>query len=1122
MSYCRRARSTFKASHCCSWRFSGVPIARSLMVWVLALNVGNAQAAPPAPNGPNVSAPHSSSELQTSIDQLQSDLKAARVAGDKKKEAECLTGLGRIYSGMGEKKQALDYYNQALIVNRALGDRAGEASSLNTVGGLYEDMGDWRKALDCFNPALAIRQSVGDRAGEAATLNNIGVVNYGLGEMQKAMDYFSRALEIRHAVGDRSGEATTLGNIGNVHADQGELPKALDFYNRALLIQRALGNRTSEASTLSNIGTVYEELGDRQNALDLYNQALMIDHETGNRAGEAAALGNTGTIYLKTGETRKAVDTLNEALVIFRELGDRADEARTLNAIGLTYSYLGEMQKALAAYDETLTICREVGDRADEARTLGNMGIIYDNLGEGQKALDYYQQALAGYRGLGDRDGEAGTLNNIGIIYDNQHEKQKALDSYNQGLAIFRAVGDRAGEAVMLDSIGVAHFGLGEDHKALDSYKQALIIQRGVGDQRGQALALYNIANVYAKLGQKQKALDRYTSALLSAAAQSDPLLQAEIFDGLFKVERQTHVSLAIFYGKQSINLLQHIRGNIQDLNDELRKSFLASKDSYYHDLADLLIVQNRLPEAQQVLEMMKASEFEQFTRSSRRVSNQPPTLTAQEQAVENAYQESSRKLFQIAGAESALEKKTNPTEEDRATLANLRNELTAANRAFSNLLASLPSMLPDRGQAQKAEDMAQNISGLKDLMRNIADPGTVALYTLVTDHYYRVIVICSDGRMVERHSAIPIKTLRQHIARFRELLSTKPGAGDGPGDTPRTTAQTAEMMALAGTLYSVLISPIAGDLDASHARTLVWELDDALHYIPLGALYNPETKHFLVQNYATVITTPKDQQKSHAPPNLDGAQVLAMGLSRSGYDQHFGKLPNVPAELAAIVRDPQTGAHGVLPGSEWLDLSFTEARLIDELKGANSSQHRTQPYKIVHIASHFNADPAGDYLRSFLLLAGQNTALDQNGFGFHLTLDDLANEETLQEIFAGVDLLTLSACETAITVQRGDGHEIDGLGGVAQERGADAVMASLWNVYDSSTAQLMVHFYELWTDPAAKRSKAEALRLAELEMLGETSATPDAASAQGADATSASFSDPYYWAPFILMGNWK
>ena len=126
---------------------------------------------------------------------------------------------------------------------------------------------------------------------------------------------------------------------------------------------------------------------------------------------------------------------------------------------------------------------------------------------------------------------------------------------------------------------------------------------RAVGDRRFEAETLDNIGDVYRGSGEKQKALDFYNQALGVASAVSKPLLEAEIFHSLMLIEQDEQPALAIFYGKQAVNYLQQVRGNIQKLASELQKSFLSSKSDSYHDLANLLIDQGRLPEAQQVLD---------------------------------------------------------------------------------------------------------------------------------------------------------------------------------------------------------------------------------------------------------------------------------------------------------------------------------------------------------------------------------------------------------------------------------------------------------------------------------------------------------------------------------------
>ncbi|MGB1249323.1 MAG: tetratricopeptide repeat protein, partial [Candidatus Promineifilaceae bacterium] len=100
------------------------------------------------------------------------------------------------------------------------------SSMLNNIGLVYDILGDKQEALDFFNQALPITRDVGDRSGEAYTLNNIGAVYDALGDKQEALDFYNQALPIFRDVGHRSGEATTLDNIGGVYSALGDKQQA--------------------------------------------------------------------------------------------------------------------------------------------------------------------------------------------------------------------------------------------------------------------------------------------------------------------------------------------------------------------------------------------------------------------------------------------------------------------------------------------------------------------------------------------------------------------------------------------------------------------------------------------------------------------------------------------------------------------------------------------------------------------------------------------------------------------------------------------------------------------------------------------------------------------------------
>jgi CHAT domain-containing protein len=233
---------------------------------------------------------------------------------------------------------------------------------------------------------------------------------------------------------------------------------------------------------------------------------------------------------------------------------------------------------------------------------------------------------------------------------------------------------------------------------------------------------------------------------------------------------------------------------------------------------------------------------------------------------------------------------------------------------------------------------------------------------------------------------------------------------------------------------------------------------------------------------------------------------VWGLGITKGG--KGYDALPYAGVELNGIA-----GQKGVLTGKVLLDGAFTETSLRDGLD---------QSFPIIHIASHFQFTP-GSMDDSFLLL----------GDGSRMTLAQIKTKLN----FKNVELLTLSACETALGDNSTEHHgaEVEGLGAIAQQAGAKAVLATLWPVADASTATLMRALYQAHKDDHL--DKADGLRQAQLALLyGSNAAAVSAgdtqrglARQQNGPITPATFkadsrapyAHPYFWAPFILMGNW-
>jgi CHAT domain-containing protein len=265
--------------------------------------------------------------------------------------------------------------------------------------------------------------------------------------------------------------------------------------------------------------------------------------------------------------------------------------------------------------------------------------------------------------------------------------------------------------------------------------------------------------------------------------------------------------------------------------------------------------------------------------------------------------------------------------------------------------------------------------------------------------------------------------------------------------------------------LYDWLIRPLAEDLRRDEVSTLVIVPDGPLRTIPLAALH--DGNKFLVENYA-VVTTPGLTLTSARPAPRAGLKVLAGGLTEAV--QGFSPLPNVARELASI--------EATYPAMILQDSSFKTASIVRDVS--------TGAYSILHFATHghFDREPGNSFLLTFdgkITMDGLQDSLGQRRF----------REDP-------VELLVLSACQTAA----GDDRAALGLAGVGLKAGARSVLASLWSISDESTAILVSEFHKQLTDKS--KTKAEALRIAQRLLLEQQR-----------------FRHPYYWAPFILIGNW-
>lgn len=1050
--------------------------------------------------------------------------------------------LNTYYSGSASSyRQALSLFQEAANAFRDFGGKRDEANSLLWAGTIAGDLGEGPTALKLLEQALKLFREAWDKTNESMTLAQIARVYASLGEFQKALEHNDQAIELYRAINDKNGEARTLISLGSLHSMAGKRAEALDNYGKALTMFRLSGDKLGEAMTLRYIGGAYEFWGEREKALNHYQQSLLLYKSAGDQAGEATLLLHLGGFYDAGGDKQKALEYFNQALPLYKAIsassgitrinhttGDLRGEAAKLYNIGLMYSSQGDKQTALDFFHQSLLLYQTLGDKTSQAFAANIIGNTYYSIGNRDKALNYYNDALKLHQDAGNKKWEASTLVNIGGIHYLLGDLQKALGYLKQALPLIRSAPiDRTSEARTLSQMGSVYLAMGEREKSLQYYMEALTSARAGGDRSGESSIMSNVANVYLATGDKQKAIEFATQALPIIKAFGDKSEDASAFFTLTRVmESLGNRRMAIFYGKLSVNQLQELR---RGLDLDIHKSLLRTMRFNYQRLAELLIEEGQLDQAVQVLNLYQDQQFFDFNRAPDAIVK-PLALSPREKRSEDEI----NKVEQLGSRLADLKRRIGgrqPTQQEATNLAELEARVKTAS---DKLVSHLSETATEFSKARDSEDSVPPIEEVTRLQTALSDISrdtkqqTVALYTLIGDNHFRLLIVSPD-RITAAAAPVRPEDFERKVLEFYGLLQS-------PVYDPRVVGKE---------LYDIIIGPAEPELRRQKAQALVWSLTGTLRYVPMAALWDGE--RYLVERYQNVAFTRADPERMTraVSPVWTGVgfgsskeQQLRVywGLGGSIMSGDFSALPGVTLELASIFGlRPNTNA--ILSGEVFADDLFTKNAFYGALK---------KRHPVVHISSHFIFSP-GDEFNSYLLL-GKND---------YISLLELKGAK--EKIFEGVELLTLSACNTAAAQPDATGKEIDGFAELAQRLGADAVMATLWQVSDSSTPWLMTEFYRTKRFEAGV-TKSEALQRSQLSLIRGTADTkifsyaqkgggisnvkvvvvPEA-SRQSSDATRSKivyvsaknaplfktedkkpFMHPYYWSPFVLFGNWR
>jgi CHAT domain-containing protein len=892
-------------------------------------------------------------------------------------------------------------------------------------------------------------------------LNLIGFVHVYLGQSKTGLSLALKALSYFRSSGRNDpGLAEAENCAGEANASLGKLRKSIEHFERALDLWKASHDKGGQALAILNMAYSYTDLGDRPKAQNLFTESLSLFTELGDRRGEARALTGLGSIHFFLGEKQAALDKHLKAMNLLRTIGDHAGEAVALNSIGKAYEDLNDLPTALDNYKQALVLYQELGNVEYESVTKYYIGRTYNSMGDKQMALQFFNQSVTQSKQANQPRVTAYALSAISAIKSSAGQRDEALTQLQKAIRLYRNIGDRRGQAFALTQLGNIHHTMGQNAKALTFHKHALALYRSAGDRNGEAAALYNMANV-------ERALSNFKNAL-------------------------SHV-------KESNEVIEMLRSQI--VSPDLRASYYASVHEHaelYVDLVMKLGGLNGDKKAQGI-----AFEISEHAHSRALLETLGEAAAQIKQGVDPMLLEQERLLQQKLNAKALYRMRLLANNAEPGELEMVDRDLRELTTAYRELQTQIKQQSPRYANLVQPQPLK-----LEQIQAELTDDTILLEYSLGAERSYLWAVTKDSMNAYELPARNVVESLVKSVC---ESLVARQTIDDSDliAHSNQVAATDRLYWQQAAQLSEMLLRPV---VDQITGKTILMVADGALHYLPFEALPESDERDQTSQEPIPLIN-------NHEIVNLPSASILATIRQSTRADSHQDKLIAILADPVFSINDPrvngaraaslpqnsQATAKGVLTR---LPATKEEAQAITAIVPTGTGMLATDfdanrtialsgelgQYKVLHLATHGVVDVENPEMSGIMFSLVSQDGKGEEGF---VQLHDIYNLN-----LPNTRLVVLSACETGL------GKDVRGEGLVGLSRGfiyagASTVIASLWKVDDKATSQLMTQFYKGMFEEGLTPSAA--LRKAKLDMWKQPS-----------------YRAPFYWAAFVLQGEYK
>lgn len=954
---------------------------------------------------------------------------------------------------------------------------------------LFPDPARGRESAEAFAAAAALHEAIGDPASQGAALLHAAGAHYlrlddwhgaaGLaGRARKALALAGTPGPAAYALRVEGAALDMAANTGHLD-DRARAPlagRARDRLTRAADEFTALGMHYEAGYALNYRGVSFHESGERARARADYRQALRHFRSAGDRPAQALSLQSLAQIEYEDGRLADATRQFEAALRLIPQDEEPLDYALTLQNSAYPLRILGRFEEALARFFEAGRILRGLGERSGEARSLHGMATVLLHAGDRDRARELLQASVKLQEDTGARREQALSLLVLGNIEREAGQSTAAIELHRRAEGLVRTTRDRAKIKLALAQDFLAAGRLPPARAALDE----LLALQLPASHRERGTALAEMGTLEARLGHWAAADAAFARALAVHELNGSELEQARTFRRRAEAKYlQRDLGATLADADAALRLFENvgIAGTQADGRLAFRSSYRGATELRVAALLDQSASARRRGDSAGAQRLLQAA-FASSDRARAHLLTDGGGDAGGSEHVPPEWLARRRELYELlVGQRLRQERLLDREERDAAALAAVEKDIT--------MLRTEAALIEGRIAGRSSTAPSAAAVSPAALVRAVPPGMRLIEFFIGERRGWRFEV--QDGQ-VSAHELADLGQLDSTARRLHESWRTPAAAPD-------------DRDALGRTLAHLAFAPIA---DAPRAGRLLIVPDGALHLVPLALL---ASRHWPERAPGSALVVPSlgatlpDRDRHPAPDMLLAIvadPVFTRDDPRLVPTRESGSPAAPPIDLFLTRASRNLGAMRRLPStaveaSEIVRLAGDASGVL-ALVGLEASRSRIESsalerFRILHFATHAVADSRDPALA---MLALSRWDPDGRPLDGALRLHDISHWRL------NAELVVLSGCETAV------GREVAGEGplGLSQaflQAGARSVVATLWQVPDTSTAALMREFYRHLL--AERREPAVALQLA-----------------QDSVRRHARWSDPYYWAGFQLV----